>query len=95
MNRLTDPPTMPRSGTENLPTVIQLDVDGITGCGCVLGVKRALNVLYGVQDVEVKMSSGHVVVQGEGENMTQEKLASALRVAGFSLVQKHRAQPNT
>ena len=73
--------------------MIQLKVDGITSCGCVLGVKKALNVLYGVHDVEVKMSAGQVVVQGDGENMTQEKLASALRVAGFSVGQK-RTEPS-
>ncbi len=81
------PATTPLQGAENLPTVIELNVDGITCCGCVVGVKKALNVLYGVREVEVKMSAGQVVVKGDGENMTQEKLASALRVAGFSVCQ--------
>lgn len=89
MTGLSDSQLKPLQNAGDLPTVIQLKVDGITGCGCVLGIKKALNVLYGVHDVDVKMSAGQVVVQGKGENMTQEKLASALRVAGFSVDQKY------
>ena len=87
MKPLADPANLPPQGEGSLPTVIQLKVDGIAGCGCVLGVKKALSVLYGVDNVEVKMATGQVVVHGEGENLTQEKLQHALRVAGFSVGQ--------
>ena len=62
---------------------IQLKVDGITCCSSVKGVKKALNVLYGVEDVEVSMSTGKLVVKGEGEQFTRENLESALGAAGF------------
>jgi Cu+-exporting ATPase len=93
MNIFAQLPKTDPQGVGNLPTVIQLKVDGITCCGCVKGVKKALNVLYGVQDVEVNMSVGHVVVKGEGENMTAEKLERALRVAGFTVCQ-NRTEPS-
>lgn len=64
---------------------IQLKVDGITCCSSVKGVKKALNVLYGVEDVEVSMSTGKLVVKGEGEQFTRENLESALGAAGFSV----------
>ena len=62
---------------------IQLKVDGITCCSSVKGVKKALNVLYGVDDVEVSMSTGKLVVKGDGEQFTRENLESALGAAGF------------
>ena len=62
---------------------IQLKVDGITCCSSVKGVKKALNVLYGVEDVDVSMSTGKLVVKGDGEQFTRENLESALGVAGF------------
>jgi copper chaperone CopZ len=89
MNIVNDPPNMPPPSAGKLPTIIQLEVDGMTCCGSVLGVKKALNVLYGVQDVEVRMSTGQVVVKGDGENVTQEKLERALRAVGYSVGQKH------
>ncbi len=67
---------------------IELTVDGITCCASVKGVKKALNVLYGVDDVEVNMSAGKVVVKGTGEQFTRKKLESALGVAGFTVHQK-------
>ena len=51
---------------------IELTVDGITCCASVKGVKKALNVLYGVDDVEVNMSAGKVVVKGTGEQFTRK-----------------------
>jgi hypothetical protein len=35
------------------------------------------------------MSTGQVVVKGDGENVTQEKLERALRAVGYSVGQKH------
>ena len=64
---------------------IQLKVDGITCCSSVKGVKKALNVLYGVEDVDVSMSTGKLVVKGDGEQFTRENLESALGAAGFSV----------
>jgi len=64
---------------------IQLKVDGITCCASVKGVKKALNVLYGVDDVEVNMATGQLVVKGDGKQITREKLESALGVAGFTV----------
>ena len=62
---------------------IQLKVDGITCCSSVKGVKKALNVLYGVEDVDVSMSTGKLVVKGDGEQFTRENLENALGAAGF------------
>ena len=62
---------------------IQLKVDGITCCSSVKGVKKALDVLYGVEDVDVSMSTGKLVVKGDGEQFTRENLETALGAAGF------------
>ena len=62
---------------------IQLKVDGITCCSSVKGVKKALNVLYGVGAVDVSMSPVQLVVTGAGEQFTRENLENALGAAGF------------
>lgn len=64
---------------------IELHVSGITCCGCINGVRRALSVLYGVDDVEVDMATGIVTVAIDENRVTFAVLADAIKSAGFEV----------
>lgn len=66
-------------------TEIQLNVMGITCCGCVKGIQKALSVLYGVDDIDVDISSGTVTVTGDEAKLSRALLVEAIQSVGFSV----------
>lgn len=63
-----------------------LEVKGLACPFCAYGVEKRLNKLTGVEEVEVDVAGGRVVVtMKEGATLTREKASKAVDEAGFSL----------
>lgn len=62
-----------------------LAVSGMTCASCVRHVDHALREVDGVEDVEVRLSSGRVRVV-HGADSSLEELVEALREAGYDAV---------
>jgi len=60
-----------------------LEVQGM-GCGSCIGhVRQALLALAGVDEVEVRLHEGHVVIRHDPQAVSSSRLAAALGEAGF------------
>jgi copper chaperone len=59
-----------------------LDVEGMSCASCVRHIQRALDVLEGVQQVEVRLREGQVRVQ-HGLHVVSDKLIEVLAAAGY------------
>jgi len=62
---------------------ITLQVSGMTCQGCVRSVTRVLQDVAGVSAVEVSLERGEATVRAQGAAATPERLAQAVRDAGF------------
>ena len=61
----------------------QIKVDGMTCGGCVASVKRALQQIDGVGNVEVSLDQAQARVEYDPARVDEAKLRSAIEDAGF------------
>lgn len=63
-----------------------LEVKGLACPFCAYGIEKRLNKMEGVEEVEVDVAGGRVVVtMKKGATLTREKADKAVDEAGFSL----------
>lgn len=66
--------------------VYQVGVDGLSCPFCAYGLEKQLNKLDGVNQVEVHVANGQVVVtMDEGKTLEKAQAVEAVKKAGFSL----------
>jgi copper chaperone len=63
-----------------------LQVAGMHCGGCVSSVQRALNALAEVEQVEVDLAQGRVVVSGHGD-LQRPALVAAVQALGFDVTE--------
>ena len=61
----------------------QIKVDGMTCGGCVASVKRALQQIDGVANVDVSLDQAQARVEYDPARVDESKLRSAIEDAGF------------
>ena len=61
----------------------QIKVQGMTCGGCVASVKRALQRIEGVENVEVSLADAQARVQYDPARVNESQLRSAIEDAGF------------
>ena len=61
----------------------QIKVEGMTCGGCVASVKRALQQVEGVANVEVSLAEAQARVQYDPARVNESQLRSAIEDAGF------------
>jgi copper chaperone len=61
------------------------DVKGMTCGGCVASVKRVLEALPGVSNVDVKLSPGRASADYDPDRITPEALRDAVQNAGYDV----------
>ena len=61
----------------------QIKVQGMTCGGCVASVKRALQQIEGVENVEVSLADAQARVQYDPARVNESQLRSAIEDAGF------------
>jgi copper chaperone len=61
----------------------QIKVQGMTCGGCVASVKRALQQIDGVENVEVSLGDAQARVQYDPARVNESQLRSAIEDAGF------------
>jgi copper chaperone len=64
---------------------ISINVSGMTCMGCVNSVKRVLQALPGVNNVDIAFEQGKVDVQYDGAKIQVQKLKDAITGAGYSV----------
>jgi copper chaperone len=62
---------------------IRIKVGGMTCSGCVASVKRALQPIDGVDNVDVSLDEGQASVRYDPARVNESKLRSAIEDAGF------------
>jgi mercuric ion binding protein len=68
------------------PNIYQLKVDGL-GCPfCAYGIEKKLSAIDGVEQIEVDLKKGQVIViMAEGVSLSEERARQAVTDAGFTL----------
>ena len=64
---------------------LSFNVQGMTCGGCVASVKRVLQALPGVLNVNVTLDPGKATVAYDPERVTAETLREAVRSAGYDV----------
>ena len=67
-----------------IDTAREYTVMGMTCDHCVLSVSEEVSEIAGVQDVDVELASGRLVVRGE--NVLDEAVRAAVADAGYEVV---------
>ena len=62
---------------------LTLKVEGMSCQHCVASVKQSLEAVDGVESATPDLGSGEVIINGD--DLDREKLASAVRGAGYSV----------
>lgn len=62
-----------------------LKIEGMTCGGCVASVKRALQAVPGVNEVEVTLTPGQAIVSFAEEQVGEQELRQAVEDAGFDV----------
>ena len=65
-------------------TVVTLRVAGMTCGGCVLGVRKVLTRLDGVEKAEVSYEKGIATVTFDARKVTVEQMVAAIRTLGYT-----------
>lgn len=65
-------------------TVVTLRVAGMTCGGCVLGVRKVLRRLDGVEKAEVSYEKGLATVTFDARKVTVEQMVAAIKVLGYT-----------
>lgn len=65
-------------------TVVTLRVTGMTCGGCVLGVRKVLTRLDGVEKADVSYEKGLATVTFDARKVTVEQMVAAIRTLGYT-----------
>ncbi|OFZ18276.1 MAG: heavy metal transporter [Bdellovibrionales bacterium GWB1_55_8] len=65
---------------------ITLKVQGMTCDGCVRSVKKVLEPISGVKNVNVSLDQGQVAIEYDDKSATKEDFKSAIEDAGFDVL---------
>ena len=65
---------------------ITLDVKGMTCMGCVASVKRVLNPIAGVSQVDVVLETGKVSVSYDAAQAQPAQFKEAIQDAGYQVI---------
>ena len=69
-----------------VPEVYQLGVDGLACPYCAYGIEKQLSYIDGVENIEVNIKKGQVIVtMVEGAVLSEERARQATADAGFTL----------
>lgn len=71
------------AGTRVTTRMVAVPVDGMICQVCAGSVKRALNKVDGVQEAEISLAQRHAVIRYDGRKVNADRLAQAIRDAGF------------
>lgn len=66
---------------------VTLSVRGMTCMGCVASVRKVLEAIPGVAEVDISLDKGEVIVAYDGAKTGQAQLIQAINDAGYEVIE--------
>ena len=83
------------SEAESTATTSNFDVTGMTCGGCEVGVRRVVNKLEGIEDVEASHEEGTATVTYQADTVTPDDIIAAIEELGYTAELATREKEDT